>query len=101
MWSSSPMQLPNSPEARVVTHGFGRTRGMAPCLSVKSESGGLDGPFWALEQRVKAASGDSTGTLAVAGEFLATLQSDLRSLDPSVVLDDLHVASNYHSVGSL
>lgn len=61
----------------------------------KGESGGMDGPFWALERRIKSSSGNSIGTLAVAGEFLATRRADLEPLDSGIILDDLHVAFSY------
>lgn len=61
----------------------------------KGETGGMDGAFWALEKRIKSASQETMGTLAVAGEFLATRRGDLRPLKPGVILDDLDIAFSY------
>lgn len=63
----------------------------------KTEAGGSEGAFWALERATKASL--ATGTLSVAGEFLAFRRGDYRPIPKSTVLDDLSIALSFASRG--
>ena len=65
----------------------------------KGETGGMEHAFWAVEGMLKGVGRGAIGTLAVAGEFIATRRSDYRPIPPSVVLDDLAMAMDYASRG--
>ncbi|WP_166772160.1 glycosyltransferase [Cellulomonas uda] len=62
---------------------------------MKSEEGGSEGAFWKFERAVKLSSHDSTGTLAVAGEFVAARRRDVEPLRRGVILDDLDLAMDF------
>jgi cellulose synthase/poly-beta-1,6-N-acetylglucosamine synthase-like glycosyltransferase len=65
----------------------------------KTETGGQDGLFWKFESKAKSFASDSSGTLAVIGEFLAFRRTDFEEIPVDIQSDDLWISMNFDSRG--
>lgn len=65
----------------------------------KTESGGREGIFWAIERVHKRHKGGLRATLAVVGEFMGFRRADYRAIDEQVLVDDLQIAMDFAKRG--
>lgn len=65
----------------------------------KTEVNSSESAFWWLERKVKRGTAGAFGTLAVAGEFMASRRADYRPLEESLILDDFAMAADISERG--